>query len=301
MTDRHVDLKELVSRNWDALTPGDRAVADYLLRSYPRFLFQTASEMARELDTSISTVTRFFPKIGFKSIRDAYAALKEQSSFVIDSPLDRYRQNQRGTRTEGVFFETLEADLSNLERTFAEVDRAAVRKFVELTSGSRRRVCILGSRKVFALAYYLYIQLSAVRSRVQLVRTDNYFEVESALEACKGDTLIVYDFRRYPRVHLRTAEWFKAQGAHIITICDSRLAPTRTLSDVAFTATTRGPSAFDSYTAAISLTNALLAELVRTMGDAARRRCERMERVYSHFDVWSRQNPPKRKFTQADR
>jgi DNA-binding MurR/RpiR family transcriptional regulator len=66
---------------------------------------------------------------------------------------------------------------------------------------------------------------------------------------------------------------------------------------VAFTATTRGSSAFDSYTAAISLTNALLAELVRTMGDAARRRCERMERVYSHFDVWSRQNPSKRKFT----
>jgi hypothetical protein len=59
---------------------------------------------------------------------------------------------------------------------------------------------------------------------------------------------------------------------------------------------TRGSSAFGSYTAAVSLINALVAETVRRLGPNARERCERMEAVYRHFDVWSWQNPISRKF-----
>jgi DNA-binding MurR/RpiR family transcriptional regulator len=290
-------LQRLLRRHWDQLTPGDRRVADYLVRSYPRFLFQTAAEIAGELDISISTITRFFPKIGFKSIRDAYGTLKSQASFIVDSPLDRFNARDRGQSKEGrAVSAALEADLFNLQDTFAALDAEAIDLFIRLTAGSRGAVYVLGSRKVFALSFFLYVQLAAVRPRVHLMRTDNSLEVEAVMEAGTGDSLILFDFRRYPRVHLRAAEMLKAQGVKIVSIVDSQLAPTVKLADVSFRVETRGASAFDSYTAAVSLINALVAEAVRHLGCCARKRCERMEAVYRHFDVWSWQSPIARKF-----
>jgi DNA-binding MurR/RpiR family transcriptional regulator len=291
---------ERLRNNWSKLSPTDQRVADYLLRSYPRFLFQTASEIARELDTSISAVTRFFPKIGFKNIREAYSALREQANFVVDSPLDRYHQHHlRSPGADILFAETLETDLSNLRNTFASLDNSAVQRFIKIISDPKRTIHILGSRKVFALAYYLFIQLAAVRNRVSLVRTDNFLMVETALETAKNDVLVIFDFRRYPRVHLQTAELCKEQGATLISIVDSQLAPTAHLADMVFKVETRSVSAFDSYTSAVSLINALIAEVVKHFGETARRRYERMEQVYRHFDVWSWQGPIARKFAKA--
>ncbi|MBI5581408.1 MAG: MurR/RpiR family transcriptional regulator [Deltaproteobacteria bacterium] len=293
---------EMLRNNWSKLSPTDQRLADYLLRSYPRFLFQTASEIARELGTSISTVTRFFPKIGFKNIREAYSALREQANFVVDSPLDRYRQRHlRAPGTDILFEETLETDLSNLQNTFASLDNSAVQRFIKLISDSKRTIYILGSRKVFALAYYLFIQLAAVRNRVSLVRTDNFFMVETVLETTSNDVLIIFDFRRYPRVHLQTAEQCKEQGATLIGIVDSQLAPVAQLADLVFKVETRSVSAFDSYTSAVSLINALIAGLVKHFGENARKRYERMEQVYRHFDVWSWQGPIARKFVKASK
>jgi DNA-binding MurR/RpiR family transcriptional regulator len=290
-------LQRLLRQYWDHLTPGDRRVADYLVRTYPRFLFQTAAEIARELDTSISTITRFFPKIGFKSIRDAYGTLKSQTRFVADSPLDRFNARDRSkVQKRRAVSAALEADLFNLQQTFAALDAEAVDRFARLTAGARGAVYVLGSRKVFALAFYLYLQIVAVRPRVHLVRTDNSFEVEAAMDSGKGDVLILFDFRRYPRVHQRAAEMMKLQGVKIVGIVDSPLAPTASLADVSFRVETRGSSAFDSYTAAVGLINALVAETVRHLGRSARERCERMEAAYRHFGVWSWQNPIARTF-----
>jgi len=290
-------FSDAIRHHWSKLSPTDQRVADYLLRSYPRFLFQTASEIAHELGTSVSAVTRFFPKIGFDNIRAAYATLRDQADFVADSPLDRYHQRHFPAPGGRILLaDTLGADLSNLRNTFASLDDSAVQHFVRIISDSRRTIHILGSRKVFALAYYLFIQLAAVRNRVSLVRTDNSLTVETVLDATKNDVLVVFDFRRYPRVHLQTAEMFKEQGATLIGIVDSPMAPVAQLAGVVFKVETRSVSAFDSYTSAVSLINALIAEVVKHYGEAARKRYERMEQVYRHFEVWSSQSPIKRKF-----
>ena len=55
---------ERVSRRVDEFTPADQKIADYLLQSYPRSLLESSATLADSLKVHVSTITRFFRKIG---------------------------------------------------------------------------------------------------------------------------------------------------------------------------------------------------------------------------------------------
>ncbi len=78
-----------IVKNQSSLSLTDKKIADYLVHSYPGALLETASEISKKLGVSISTVTRFFPKIGFKSIRDAHRDLKKDFAYLKNSPLEK--------------------------------------------------------------------------------------------------------------------------------------------------------------------------------------------------------------------
>jgi DNA-binding MurR/RpiR family transcriptional regulator len=205
------------------------------------------------------------------------------------SPLTR-AQGRRRPATDGraLFQEVLRLDLQNVQETFKDVSFADVRALMQLLLDRDRSVFFFGPRKHHSLCYYAFLQLNGVRENVFLASTDNLLVADLLARARGRDVLWLFDFRRYPRLSRTVAEYGADTGATVVLITDSPMAPLVRYADLTFSIATRGVSWFDSYTAGVSIINALLAEYVRLAGDSARERYAIRERLFHHFEIFTR-------------
>lgn len=278
-------LAKRISLNIEKFTPTDHRVADYILREYPTSMLQNASEIARALQINVSTVTRFFPKIGYQSIKDAMTDFKKNIQFLINSPLDRYLQyHEEPTTNQNVFNKIIELDVSNIQNTFKELSEKAVNLFVELITNKSRSIYVLGTRKEFSVAFYFYYQMASFRDNIFLLNPSNLIDQLSRVKS--RDLLIIFDFRRYSGIHRKASRFIKEIGGEVIVFADSPIAPSAAYSDCLLVVKTTGLSAFDSYTAALALNNALLALLIEHLGEQFREKSKRFEDLYKRFEVF---------------
>jgi DNA-binding MurR/RpiR family transcriptional regulator len=283
-----LQFADKVSQAHARLTASDRKIADYLLRSYPGGLLENASSIARALDVNVSTVSRFFPKIGYRSIRSAHRELKEGLDFLIASPLARGERRPLGAGNgRRCLQEVLHLDLRNLQEIFDGVSATDMRRLIRLLSDRRRAVYIFGARKHYTLAYYAFLQLSGIREDVFLTPTGNYFVADVLARLRPRDVVWLFDFRRYPRLGVKVAEYGAQVGAPLVLFTDSSLAPLVRFAELKFIVATRGASWFDSYTAGVSLVNAVLTEFIRSVGSSARERYAVRERLFRHFEIFT--------------
>jgi len=249
---------ERISRNTDKFTPSDHMIAGYLLRTYPAGFLQTASELAKELKINVSTVTRFFPKIGYQNIKEVTADLRQDILFLINSPLDRFDAfNQNPTN----------------------------KSFIDLIGDQSVAVYVLGVRKEFSLSFYFYYQLASLRDSVRLLQPTNLVDQLSRMKP--DDLIIVFDFRRYSDVHTKAAQYIKNRGGHVIVFADSPISPVAYLADLLFLTKTEGLSAFDSYTAVIALINVIFVMVIETHSHLFKAKWERIEELYKRFGIFS--------------
>jgi len=278
-------LSEKISQCADKLTPSEYRIADYLLRTYPSGLLQNTSELAKKLNINASTVTRFFQKIGYRNIKSATADLREDIQFLAKSPIDRFRNADRKSPTrDDVFGRAIELDWSNIQQTFSTIDEGAVKNFMNLIGDKSKAVYILGTRKEFSLAYYFYYQIASFRDNAFLLNPTNLVDQLSRFRP--NDLLIVFDFRRYSRIHVLASQYAKDVGGQMVVFADSPITPTADRADCLFLITTGGLSAFDSYTAAVTLINALISLMVESYGDHFEAKYERLEELFRRFEVY---------------
>ncbi len=288
-------LSEKISRSADRFTPSDYLIADYLLRAYPAGLLQNASEIAAKLNINVSTVTRFFPKIGYRNIKAATADFREDIQFLAKSPIDRFRNDDRKSpNRKDAFGKAMELDWSNIQQTFSTIDEETVSNFMDLVGDKSKAIYVLGTRKEFSLAYYFYYQIASFRDNAWLLNPGNLVDRLSRLRP--DDLLVVFDFRRYSRIHAKASQYAKDIGGQMVVFADSPITPAAGLADCLFLITTTGLSAFDSYTAAVTLINALISLMIESYGKHFEAKYERLEELFKRFEVFGFQ----KKFSFSD-
>jgi len=121
---------------------------------------------------------------------------------------------------------------------------------------------------------------------VNLLGTGGGLLADELLWAGPPDTLIVVSIRRYSRQVTQAARHFRQMGASVISITDSPLAPIAGLSDHRLLIQTASASPFDSYTAAFTLCNAVVAAVALRRKKEIEALLERGEKLWDHFDVF---------------
>ena len=69
-------FKERIRKYYDALTPGFRKLADFIMQNTLDAAFLTASELARRVDVDPATVVRFSQEIGYSGYRELSREIK---------------------------------------------------------------------------------------------------------------------------------------------------------------------------------------------------------------------------------
>jgi DNA-binding MurR/RpiR family transcriptional regulator len=252
-----MDLPSIVTTHREALSPSERKVAEVLLREPEHIAFGTLAQVAHRTATSGTTVLRLANKLGF----DGFGALQSQVQSDLAHRLRPARQKIRETSPSDMLNRTLTQEISNLQATFAEVDRGNFENEAKLIANCKGRVFILAGDCLAGIGALISDRLSQVRDGVVLV-DGNAVRIGKLLRsACRDDVALVIDQRRYDQFLLRALDILSSGNTHIIAFSDSPLSPIAAPAQASFIVSAEGHGPFDSQVANLALGQALVARV----------------------------------------
>lgn len=242
------------------LTKSEQRLIAELQARHPQGLLESASQLAKQVNTSASTVVRLLAKLGYASYAEAQMEARSEVTALLATP---------GTRASAVIGDdtsirscldnVLLHDQHNLAATFAALDVAAFEATVRLLTQRKARVYVLGQRHGAPIASHLALHLNLCLPDVRLMSsTGPLFIEDEMLWIGEHDVLLAPTFRRHSLAITRAAKYFRDNGAKVVVITDLPTAPPVASADHMLLVRTSSASPFDSYTAALSVANALV-------------------------------------------
>ena len=280
------DILEQISAKYKTLTPRQRKVAEYLFHNLDKAILLNSTQIAAKAEVSQATVTRFITGLGFSGFPKFRRAIgrKILADFSTSTRLVESAKTLKG-RTS-LFTDILKGDIENIGTLSSQISEEAFEEAVEKLC-SARNLYILGLRSSYALAFYLAFDLRFFLSSVRLIDLGVGDIPEKLRDAGPSDVLVVISFKRYTREVIRITEKVKKKGIFILGITNSELSPIAQLSDMALIAETRIPAYFESFTAPISLLNALITAVAIKEREKALPALNDLEKEFQIFDTFA--------------
>ena len=270
----------------EAFSATERRVAHRLLAEYPVAGLQSATDLARAVGVSTPSVLRLVARLGFGSYAEFQRGLRGELVAQLSSPLAKQpppRARGKPVR-QSAHDEFAEAVTQNLRETFANLPATEFASVVKLLADSRLHIHLIGGRFTDALALYLSVQLRILRSGVSHMQEQESNWHDQLLDMGKRDVLVIYDIRRYQPSLLRLAQAAAERGVRIVLMTDQWLSPIARVATHVLSARVAVPSVWDSSTALMALSEALLAEVSRQGWDKSRRRIRELESMRERLD-----------------
>lgn len=270
------------------LSKTENLLVEAVLAHYPQSLLDSATALARTVGTSASTVVRLLAKLGYESYAQAQTEARAAVTARLASPAERADAVAADSLSaRACLHQALLHDQHNLQATFAGLDPAQFESALRLLLQRKARLHVLGHRQAAPLAGYAALYLNLCRPGVRQLNTGGPQSLEDQLLWLGAhDVLLLFTFRRYSVTALKAAQAFRQAGGAVVLITDSAQAPAARWADAMLVAHCSSASPFDSYTAAMSLCNALLSALAQRSKQALGEAVARGEALWS--DQWVR-------------
>lgn len=282
-----MSLDELLRGAWDSLTPSQKVVAEYLLDRREEAAFETAAEVARATGVSESTVVRLAGGLGL----EGYPALQSLVQRPLRDRLSTVRRMERaaeGLQGDADLIDRVRArDIENLERTYASLSREAFDRAVAMLAGADRLIAI-GLRTSRSLAVLFATALGYVGKDVTLLDLGNGDALDRLERIAAGAVAVGFSVPRYTRATAELLAFARDRGAATIAVTDSPVSPLGRIADVTLTAVTDMDAFFESFTAPLSLVNAVVLAVALRDEPASLAALRRREELWREADVYVR-------------
>jgi DNA-binding MurR/RpiR family transcriptional regulator len=249
-----------IRQAYPALTKGQKRLAGYILSNHEKATFLSTPELASLVGVSEATVFRFAVSLGYKGFpefkKDMQIHLRRRITQSFKLKKTTLHKGKRGGLLERIF----RTDVDNLNTTLSELALGNFYRAVDFILHAKQ-IYTIGLRGSAPLSAYFGLKLKQLSKRVTVLTlgTDDIYE--EFVHFGKDCTVIGFSFTNYSRMTINTLRQAKASGARVVGFTDHEVSPVYQLADVAFTPRIEGVSFSNSYTAAFTLINALLAEI----------------------------------------
>jgi len=275
-------IDQIVSGRTPELTPTQRKVLDFILKQPEHAVFLTATDLAQNLNVSDTSIVRLAQTLGYAGYPDLKRRLREYVQPKITT-VDRLGETVRRVESVGdVLSDVLSKDLNNLKITMEETDPEIFTRFVE-EMDEARRIFIIALRSTHCLGMFM---TSALRflGRVVIPLTPGTGEMWDQLrDLGQDDVLIGFAFPRYTKVTVEVMDYARDQDVRVLAVTDGELSPLNRSAHYSLTVPYGIESYIESFTAALSLVNALVTALAFTS------RADNMQTLREMENVWERE------------
>ena len=262
------------------LTRAERQLAAAIHENYPVSGLVSITRLAEAAQVSTPTVARMVQKLGFTGFPAFQDALRAELEARISTPLAKRARWAAGAPDDHLLNRFTDVATANIRRTLAQIDPAAFDAAVALLTDPARALFVTGGRITGALADTLYLHMQVCRGGVRRVLPGSGAWAHDLLDLRAGDTLVVYDIRRYENATLRIAETAAERDAEIVLLTDTWRSPVERHARHVFSCRIEAPSAWDSSVALLLLTEILIAAAQERLWDGTAARMRELETLF---------------------
>ena len=281
------DILALIQENMHTFSKGQKRIASFILESYDKAAFMTASKLGKKVNVSESTVVRFAAELGYDGYPDMQRSLQKMIRNRLTS-VQRIEVTDDRLGDQDLLSMVLQSDIEKIRLTLEELDRDSFEKAVDAIV-SARKLYIIGVRSCAAMATFMSFYFNLIFDNVVKVSATTASEVfESLLRVGEGDVVIGVSFPRYSSRTVQAMNFARSRGATTIAITDSEVSPLSPISTYTLKARSDMASFVDSLVAPLSLINALLVAVSRKKNDDLANTFEDLEKIWEEYGVYEK-------------
>jgi len=278
-------LHQLLKEKASSLTRSQKRLMQYILSHEEEAIFLNIENLADKVKVSEATVVRLSKALGFKGFPQFQKELRLLFRTKLTTTSRLEETVRRGTNEGEVLFKILQTDIDNITVTMKEASVVEFREFVKAID-SAQRIVIIGLRSVYSLATFLGVALEFLQKDVWVVEPGIGDLWDRLLRLRKDDLVIAISFPRYTRVTVEAFKFVKSQGVKTLAITDSLISPLAQYADHVLTARYRMDSFIESFTAALSLINAIVTAVGISNKKKTLKSLKGLEEVWERQEVY---------------
>jgi DNA-binding MurR/RpiR family transcriptional regulator len=258
-------LSALIRGKLEGCSRAQRDVALYIIDHLEESAFQTAEQLAAQVQTSSSTVVRFSQALGFEGFPELQTAAREEY---------RATRREQETGTNGSLFglnptpaeSVVAADQINIEETARRMDRATFDAAVEAITTSRN-ILVVGTDQMAFFASYMRHMLMLLEHRCELIASPSQDSINRVARIDEDTLVIAFCAGRPHTIVTRAMRLANTRGARSISITDASMSEIAKLSTHHMYYSSTSPSFVRSHTGLLSVVQGLVNELYASNSD----------------------------------
>lgn len=281
------DILYTIQNKMDSFSKGQKRIANFIVASYDKAAFMTASKLGKMVSVSESTVVRFAVELGF----DGYPSMQKSLQEMVRNRLTSVQRigvaNDR-FGDQDVASMVLQSDIESIRMTSEALDRRVLSQAVDLIIRAKN-VYIVGVRSSAAIAMFMNFYFRNILDNVHLVSSNATSEMlEQMHHVSAGDVVIGISLPRYSSRTVKTLQYAHDCGANIVVITDSNDAPAAKNADCVLLAKSDMVSVVDSLVAPMSLVNAMIVAIGRRKEQEVSKIFEDLEHIWEEYKTYER-------------
>ncbi len=273
-----MQLRTQIEALSDDLTTAERKLAAVLLSDYPFAGLENIQILAERTTISAPSITRFVHKIGCTGYQDFQRRLISELKESQRSPIDLH-SNRKQPKAD--FLRSSLIRTAELISAAADgVTEAQFSRVCSLLADEKRAIFCLGGRISDPLAQYLSRHLRQVRRNVFHLPSDPDVWPEYLLRMRARDIFFIVDFRRYQKKLFDISSMAtRTRGVNVILLTDKWMSPVAKQATDVMAVPIEIGTAWDSYSGALALIEAIITHVGEQDWNATSRRIEDWDAV----------------------
>ena len=280
------DILSAIQENMSSFSKGQKRIAAFILESYDKAAFMTASKLGQTVNVSESTVVRFATELGY----DGYPSMQKSLQKMIRSRLTSVQRIEMANDQIGddVVSSVLRSDIAMIRSTLEELDRSRFNSAVDAILKAKK-IYIMGMRSSAAISRFMAFHFNLISDNVCEISANTGSELlEQLLRIGPEDVVVGVCFPRYSSRTVKALHYARDRGATVIAITDSEASPIAAQASITLTAKSGMASFVDSLVAPMSLVNALIVAVSQKRSQDVADTFQQLEKIWEEYDVYEK-------------
>ena len=154
------DILTVIQEKMHTFSKGQRKIAGFILDSYDKAAFMTASRLGKRVGVSESTVVRFAFELGYDGYPDMQRSLQKMIRNRLTT-VQRIEVTKDRLGGQDLLSMVLQSDIDKIRITLEELDRESFERAVDAIV-SARKIYIIGVRSSAAIASFLHFYFNLI-------------------------------------------------------------------------------------------------------------------------------------------
>jgi DNA-binding MurR/RpiR family transcriptional regulator len=282
---KQLSLQNNIQKMIPKMSEGQKKTAYYLLRNYDKAAFLTAAKMGKEVGVSESTIVRFATLLGYSG----FPELQEELQSMVKKQLTTVNQLRKSIHNiykgKNILYQVLQSDIENLEKTMHEISPQSFEKLISYILEAEV-IYIVGLRTAASVSLFFNQALSLFLKNTKSITYGMEGLFEQIADIGEKDLLIAISFPRYTRRTVEILDIALKKKAKTAAITDSIISPIAQKAEVTLIARSNLNSFVNSFTAPLSVINAIVTAVSIKKGEQTFKKLSELEEIWDTHHIF---------------